>query len=61
MTHLKVSAPAPPVRLSLPAPPKTLATRMAELKVPAVSVAFFENGKVKWARAYGVAAAGALS
>ena len=40
------------------APPKALATRMAELKVPAVSVAFFENGKVKWARAYGVAAAG---
>ena len=40
------------------ATPKTLATRMAELKVPAVSVAFFENGKVKWARAYGVAAAG---
>lgn len=40
------------------APPKTLAARMAELKVPAVSVAFFENGRVKWARAYGVAQAG---
>jgi CubicO group peptidase (beta-lactamase class C family) len=40
------------------APPKALATRMAELKVPAVSVAVFENGKLKWARAYGVAAAG---
>jgi CubicO group peptidase (beta-lactamase class C family) len=38
--------------------PRTLATRMAELKVPGVSVAVIENGKVTWARAYGVAAAG---
>ena len=37
---------------------KTLAERMAELKVPGVTVAFIEDGKVKWARAYGVAAAG---
>jgi len=34
---------------------KTLAARMAELKVPAVSIAFIEDGRVKWARAYGVA------
>jgi CubicO group peptidase (beta-lactamase class C family) len=40
------------------AAPRTLATRMAELKVPGVSVAFIENGKVKWTRAYGVTAAG---
>lgn len=37
---------------------KTLAARMAELNVPGVSVAFIENGRVKWARAYGVATAG---
>lgn len=36
-------------------PPKSLAERMAELHVPGVSIAFIENGKVKWARAYGVA------
>ncbi|MGH6910969.1 MAG: serine hydrolase domain-containing protein [Phenylobacterium sp.] len=34
---------------------KSLATRMAELKVPGVSIAFFENGRLTWARAYGVA------
>ena len=33
----------------------TLAERMTHHKVPAVSVAFVENGKVAWARAYGVA------
>ncbi len=33
----------------------TLAERLAFHKVPAVSVAFVENGKVAWARAYGVA------
>ena len=38
--------------------PRTLAARMAELKVPGVSVAFIENGQVKWTRSYGVAAAG---
>lgn len=37
---------------------KTLAARMAELNVPGVSIAFLEDGKVKWARAYGVAEAG---
>ena len=52
-TRLPAGPTAPPG-----AAPKSLTTRMAELKVPAVSVAFFENGKVKWARAYGVAAAG---
>ena len=38
------------------APPVTykLADRMALYKVPAVSVAFVENGKLAWARAYGV-------
>jgi len=40
------------------AAPRTLAVRMAELKIPGVSVAFIENGKVKWTRAYGVAHAG---
>src|SRR5688500_4617901 len=37
---------------------KPLAARMAELKVPAVSIAFIEDGKVKWTRTYGVAEAG---
>jgi CubicO group peptidase (beta-lactamase class C family) len=31
---------------------------MAELKVPGDSIAFVEDGKVKWAKAYGVATAG---
>jgi CubicO group peptidase (beta-lactamase class C family) len=37
---------------------RTLAERMAELKVPGVTVAFIEGGKVRWVRGYGVAAAG---
>jgi CubicO group peptidase (beta-lactamase class C family) len=35
-----------------------LADRMRDMNVPAVSVAFIEDGRVKWARAYGVAIAG---
>jgi CubicO group peptidase (beta-lactamase class C family) len=38
-------------------PSPKLAERMAALKVPAVSIAYFENGQVRWARAYGRAAA----
>ena len=38
---------------------KSLAARMAELNVPGVSVAFVEDGKVKWAQAYGFADASA--
>lgn len=34
---------------------RTLATRMTELGTPGVSIAFIENGRVSWARAYGVA------
>lgn len=51
-------------RLAAPAQPgeapgyRTLADSMAALKVPAVSIAVFDNGQVKWARAYGVAAVG---
>ena len=37
---------------------KTLAARMAELNVQGVSIAFIEDGKVKWTRTYGVATAG---
>lgn len=37
---------------------KPLAARMAELKVPGVSIAFVEDGKVKWTRTYGVADVG---
>ena len=45
----------PRARTREPAP---LEARMLEMKVPAVSVAFIENGKVKWARAYGEKVAG---
>jgi CubicO group peptidase (beta-lactamase class C family) len=41
------------------AAPRSLAARMAELNVPGVSVAFIEDGEVKWTRVYGVAEAGA--
>ncbi|HLZ74694.1 serine hydrolase domain-containing protein [Phenylobacterium sp.] len=40
---------------------KTLAERMAELKVPGLSVAVFEHGHVVWAKAYGAATAGGPS
>lgn len=40
------------------APPKTIAARMTELNIPGVSVAFIEDGKVKWTRTYGLAEAG---
>lgn len=36
----------------------TLAERMSESNVAAVSIAFIEDGRVKWARAYGEAVAG---
>ncbi len=37
---------------------KTIADRMAELKVPGISVAVFEHGHVAWAKGYGQATAG---
>jgi CubicO group peptidase (beta-lactamase class C family) len=37
---------------------QTLAARMAQLHVPGVSIAFFENGRIRWTRTYGVAQAG---
>jgi CubicO group peptidase (beta-lactamase class C family) len=37
------------------APVVTLAARMEQLKVPAVSVAVFNGGKIEWTRAYGYA------
>jgi CubicO group peptidase (beta-lactamase class C family) len=40
------------------AQPASLAQRLAETRVPGVSVAFIENGRVKWTRAYGEAVAG---
>lgn len=36
-------------------PVVTLAERMAQLKVPAVSVAVFNGGRIEWTRAYGYA------
>ncbi len=42
-----------------PGPPLApLAERMRDMRVPAVSVAFVEDGRVRWARAFGVAEAG---
>jgi CubicO group peptidase (beta-lactamase class C family) len=38
-----------------PIPRMTLAERMKYYNVPEVSVAFFENGRVAWARGYGLA------
>ena len=36
-------------------PTVTLAARMAALKIPGVSIAFIEEGRVKWVRAHGLA------
>src|SRR5690349_4375047 len=47
-----------PAAAKADAPGKAIAARMAELNVPGVSVAFIEDGKVKWTRVYGVATAG---
>jgi len=38
-----------------PLPRMTLAERMKFYNVPEISIAFFENGRVTWARAYGLA------
>jgi CubicO group peptidase (beta-lactamase class C family) len=42
-----------------PAPVWTLAERMAFYKVPGVSIAVIEDGKIAWAKGYGVLEAGA--
>ena len=41
-----------------PVPATSIAQRMAELNVPGLSVAVINNGKLEWARGYGVAEAG---
>jgi CubicO group peptidase (beta-lactamase class C family) len=38
-----------------PLPASTLAKRMAEMKVPGVSIAFFDHGRIVWAKGYGLA------
>ena len=38
-----------------PNPVVTLAERMEQLKVPGISVAVFNNGRIEWAKAYGYA------
>ena len=38
-----------------PLPRQTLAARMRATRTPGVSIAFFENGRIVWTRAYGVA------
>jgi CubicO group peptidase (beta-lactamase class C family) len=41
-----------------PLPARSLAKRMADLKVPAVSIAVINDGVIEWARGYGVAETG---
>ena len=38
-----------------PAPQMTLAERMKYYNVPEVSIAFFKDGRIDWARGYGLA------
>jgi CubicO group peptidase (beta-lactamase class C family) len=38
----------------LPAPARSLAERMAELRVPGLSVAVFDQGRILWSKGYGV-------
>jgi CubicO group peptidase (beta-lactamase class C family) len=46
----------PPVVIKgRPAPAASLARRMAETKVPGVSIAYFDHGRIVWAKGYGVA------
>lgn len=40
--------------------PASLRARMAEARVPGVSIAFVEGGRLKWTRSYGVRSAGSL-
>jgi len=50
---------ATPVRVTgVDFTPPTLAERMQQLNVPGVSIAYFRNGKVEWARGFGVTAKG---
>lgn len=47
---------SPPVVIKgRPVPLRSLTERMAETHVPAVSIAFFEDGRIRWAKAYGLA------
>ncbi len=49
----------PPIVVSgRPVPAKTLAERMAALKVPGISIAVINEGVIEWAKGYGVAEAG---
>ncbi len=41
--------------------PTTLHKRMAELHVPGVSIAVVHNGRIDWAKGYGVAWVGGLA
>jgi CubicO group peptidase (beta-lactamase class C family) len=45
----------PTVIKARPMPARPLVQRMAETHVPAVSIAFFEDGHIRWAKAYGLA------
>lgn len=45
----------PAVIKGRPMPARSLTKRMTETHVPAVSIAFFEDGRIRWAKAYGLA------
>jgi CubicO group peptidase (beta-lactamase class C family) len=52
----------PPIVIAgRPLPAKTLAQRMADLKVPGISIAVINDGAIEWAKGYGVAEAGATT
>jgi CubicO group peptidase (beta-lactamase class C family) len=42
------------VPLGIPLPKMTLADRLKELHIPGVSIAVIHNGKIEWARGFGV-------
>jgi len=49
----------PPIVIAgRPLPAKTLVQRMADLKVPGISIAVINDGAIEWAKGYGVAEAG---
>jgi CubicO group peptidase (beta-lactamase class C family) len=49
---------APVIVQGLPIPKTTLAARMAALNVPGISIAVIRNGRIEWARGFGVTKAG---
>lgn len=55
ITRIESSLTGPVAIKGQPLPAHSLAERMEHYKVPGVSVAFFENGRITWTREYGYA------